>query len=275
MEKEDTPPIKRYDKAYVAMLDILGFKEFVTHANPETVISTFDKLTTIVANQLSHTMKFDDKGNMTLVQNEHQDFNYVIISDTILIWTENTDYNTFYTILYVVKNIMYHAFKLYIPLRGAIVVGSMALFDRREQTNKINVQASFVGKAIVEAYELSNSQDWSGCYVTDDCLKIGVEEYEKFKLENSSDIHFRDALQGVHESNMELLVKYPIPFKKGKVDGFALKWVEVGEAHPVYPDQVEETFAKDKNYQGETAVKLKITNTIDFVSTVIGKHAGI
>ena len=270
MEKQDTPPIKRYDKAYVAMLDILGFKEFVTHADPETVISTFDKLTTIVANRLSHTMKFDDKGNMTHVQNEHQDFNYVIISDTILIWTENTDYNTFYTILHVVKNIMYQAFKLYIPLRGAIVVGSMALFDRREQTNKINVQASFVGRAIVEAYELGNCQDWSGCYVTDECIQVGIEEYEKFKNENSDDTDFREAVEGVHESNMMSLIKCPIPFKTGVKEGIALQWVNIGEMHPVYAEQVEETFAKDKNYQGQPAVDLKIRNTIDFVKSIIG-----
>lgn len=268
MENQETPTIKRYEKAYVAMLDILGFKEFVTHADPETILSTFDKLTTIVTNRLTHTIKFDNKGNLTVVQNEHQDFNYVIISDTILIWSENIDYNSFYTILYVVKHIMYHAFKLHIPLRGAIVVGSMALFDRREQTNKINVQASFVGKAIVSAYELGNSQDWSGCYITDECVQEGIIEFEKFKNENSNDKNFIEAIENVHESNMQCIVKLPIPFKSGNQEGNALQWVEIGEADPINIEQIEETFAINKNYRGQSSVKIKIKNTEEFVKKI-------
>jgi len=255
-----------HKKVYLAFLDVLGFQELVKNSTTENLIRTFEQLTDIVASQLTY-MAVHKENSISFELRKEQDLNYVIISDSIILWTNDIVHGSFYTIVAAVQNIIYHAFKHYVPLRGAIVCNSLAIFDNRFDTSQKNIEASLIGQAIVEGYELSNSQDWCGCFIDKECLKTHSEEFANFKKHDRDYKISPEMYDGLERDYMmNSIVKTKVPFKSGYEDGSVIQWAKVGSNLPVYDYQVQETFEKDKGYKGQSTVKIKIQNTIEFVS---------
>jgi hypothetical protein len=94
------------------------------------------------------------------------------------------------------------AFDEGLPLRGALATGTYILKD--------NI---FIGKPIVDAYNLCQAQNWSGAALT----KNTGMEFENFIEKNRN----KKTLEGVDE----FLSMYPVPMKSGKpITLMCLRW---------------------------------------------------
>src|SRR4051812_5868502 len=100
----------------------------------------FSKISKIVSDEL--LWDFDKKK-----PSNEQDFNYLIVSDSIIIWTDKPTLKSFYNIILSLNLIFFNCFKISVPLRGALVYGPLALFNRKIQTGGIHVESSLIGKS--------------------------------------------------------------------------------------------------------------------------------
>ena len=257
--------IKFYPKSFVALIDILGFKSIIENSESEEYNMVFQNLTEIVSSQHTYTLTYPEKGKSEFKLNQHQEINYLIISDTIILWSDDTSYPSFYSIVKAVRNIIWKCFKTQynIALRGAIVMDSVTIFDNRKAVNKKAIDASIIGKAIIKAYELGNSLEWAGCYISPECFAENDSSFELFKGGSSDlmftvfdDLYFRQS--GI--------VKCNVPFKTGSKEGYAVNWI-----HPfnvgmnVEESNIKSTFAKYPCPDDQQEkLKQKIENTIAF-----------
>lgn len=248
------------------MLDLLGFQQLVENTTDKELSNMFEKLTEIVASSLNYTLKYEN-GEREFVVSGYQTINYLIITDTIVMWTNDSSYGHFHDLVTAVKLVFYHCFKQYLPIRGAIVCDSITFFDRQLPITKRYIEASVIGKAILKAYKLGNSQDWMGCYIHDDCITKNDQdltaEIQKGGSINNLPMKEFDAM-----NFRENIINTDIPFKEGVKKGHAIQWVKMGANIEAKPEQVLENFEYKKGYNGEESVKKKIENTVKFIEIV-------
>lgn len=140
---------------FIAMLDVLGFKQIV-HLNPlPSVVSVYQDLLNQVA-QSGRVPNFDfAKGQTTIYKTRT-----VVMSDTIMLWAED-DLDKVCTLVTSCAHLMAHSNSYNWPLRGAIAFGE-AVMDASE--------GIFVGQPIIDAYMAEQAQNWVGVAVHPNCF---------------------------------------------------------------------------------------------------------
>lgn len=160
------------------MIDILGFRDFVQSEDVDIAGTLLLDLKEAIENLDVHSIQF---------------------SDSILLYTEGTTGRDLRAIVTASVRLVGRFAALLIGLRAGIACG--------EFWHEGNV---FVGKAMIRAYELEQSQDWLG----------GVLDPAIF---GTADESTRDEIQAL--ANDGLLVPYPAPIKGGSVgDLLCLGW---------------------------------------------------
>lgn len=258
-------------KTYVAMLDILGFKEYINTAPNDEIYNTFNELTKIVEEQLDVSIKLGEGAK--IIQNElesEQHLNYLIISDTIILWTDKPNIVSLNKLLKAVQNIIYRAIGIKILLRGSIVFDDIFVFYNKRKTKTINVDASIVGTAIINAYKQSELQDWVGCTISDNVIinhEKRISLYKKQLKSKGIDIRTKSAFINRYKN---YYIPYDdIPMKNGIETGFVIQWINFPDAPTIISkSQIEISFNHYKKYNGQSAVKIKLLNTLEFVSHV-------
>ena len=153
-------PIPIY-KGPIAILDMLGFKEYISNYPIQTVINEYAHILT----STSFTAE---------VMNEEIEF--MVYSDTIAIRPLNTADGGFYNFIRALQLISHQYFyKIQIPeyntlpIRGAISYGEYAWYKGDISTQVLgrkSITANnlnfIVGQAIIDAHELENKQEWIG-----------------------------------------------------------------------------------------------------------------
>lgn len=118
--------------SYVALLDILGFREMCRTSKASDLL--------IVLKRLAYKPVLPD---VDLIQ----------FSDSILLYTQGIEIPKFYHLVGEASALIGEAADRGIGLRGAITMGEFAHdADRR----------AFAGKALVQAHDLEQAQDWIG-----------------------------------------------------------------------------------------------------------------
>lgn len=176
------------DAVYVALFDILGFSKLVEQNELDRVADAYSRAKEVFKNILSHINEVN-KG-FTDISVEYRSF-----SDTFLIYTSKTGEDAFLSLLAACDGLFIGGIENKLPLRGAIAQG------------EIIVQAGMeIGRPIVDAYRNEQRQEWSGCWISDQCLSgFDVSKY------------FAD----------KSLVQYEIPLKDGEGKKYvAFNWVK-------------------------------------------------
>lgn len=175
-----------YNK-FIAFFDVLGYRSFI---NNNEIIRVIEKMDDLIAGLQFSTHISQE--NVKLLE-------YIIFSDSVVFYTHDFSSTSFYRLIHVSKIFIYAALVLGLPVRGSV---SMGEFHVKENL--------FFGKALVEAYENGEDQNWSGAFINDRCLNYVAENYPQTlsKLENKG-----------------YLLKYDVPCKSGiKKDKFVINW---------------------------------------------------
>ena len=174
--------VKTYNKSYIAILDILGFKDLVNENAHQELLNIYKLFTTTINDCLA-----DFKSN--IIDNEHETkiitdltnvkINSVIISDSIIFWSDDNSTDSFFEMLITIRHALRFGIFHGIPMRGGFTVGEFSIIDEKLDTKSYNQNITFFGKGIVDAYNLEQSQDWAGCVIHEDCIKEYNQNLQK------------------------------------------------------------------------------------------------
>lgn len=244
-------------KTYIAFLDILGFKDLVTHNSQSDLHSIMSKLFTNIEQSIAlQREKKPEKGQN--YQSGIFDFtdskiNCLNISDSIIFWTINEAEDSFRDLVFIMKYFLNGAIEAGIPLRGAITYGDIDLINNSSNSPTFIKQQSLVGKGLLDAYNLEKYQNWSGCFIEESA----IEQYEK-----SATVKFNQLRIWGFVTN------YKIPFTNGSKKGWVINWPQgqfIGRSIPKMSEQkLRDAFVKHKKNATDYRVIEKINNTIEF-----------
>ena len=236
-----------FKKPYVAFLDILGFRSLVVNNKHDFLVELYKLL-------MNFQIEFYQKNY------NHKKIKIVSISDSIILWTDDSKEKTLIELVEAVKFLLLHSISIGIPLRGSIVKDNVTAIES-------NGNLSLVGLGLVRAYENENIQNWSGCMVENQIIKT-IENHHKVLLNNKT---------SYIQSLNSLLVKTEIPIKTKKEEktiiGYAINWADNTTFTEI---QLNESFSKFNKREKETqevkeSVEKKIENTLSFYKKFGGK----
>lgn len=249
-------------KTFFVYLDILGFKNIVFNNTEqrlqEIIVSFFAGFNNAIDN--SRTITFTnttDKttGTWKISLNE---LNFRLLSDSILIWAENENFNTFRNLLGATSQLITYGLQNGFPLRGAMTYGEIIVQKQNDTKNNFFSNESIYGKALVETYSLEGKMNWSGCIITSNAWKK-IHEIWNSTLTN-------DPNPNAYFSRYPYLVWYPIPFKDSPQAGIAINWnvdVVYDSAKKIDPYLVRNSFyTHGKEFQPDSS---KIDETLKFL----------
>jgi hypothetical protein len=133
---------------YVALLDVLGFRELVAaDRNNVRIIEYLG----IVENSL-----------------KIPGIESVVFSDSIVLTKHGRDPESLRVVCEACSRLMFNLISLNIPVRGAIACGDYV-------TSRIDNSTFVAGKPIVEAYDYESRQDWIGVILTASAIRAAQE----------------------------------------------------------------------------------------------------
>lgn len=259
--------IKDIDKTYVGIVDILGFKELAYCNDHNELIRIYGIFEESIKRSLTLF-------NGTIEENEyHSNFdltkvNSLMISDSVILWTNDLKYHNFFNLLVAFRAILSEAMRCGIPMRGAIVSGPISIRKEIISKSADTIKLTCFGKSIVDGYLLSERQNWSGGIIT----KVCIDDYENavndFKASqnkySSEQIDIALSLESLIRKL--LLRKYLVPLKDGEIkEEYVVNWVN--ELDPKMTEySIRKSFEKFNKKVNNWKVESLIRNTIDFTN---------
>lgn len=241
------------NEVFFAFLDILGFKDLVNNNSNKNLIDLYSKIIDgSVENALSKgQINIDEDGN-TNPNLDYASVNTLVISDSILLWTNHDHPWSFMDLILVVREILYNSMKAGIPLRGAIARGPLVTQQHDKSKGDILIHRyTVVGKALVEAYKKEAIQEWSGCLIDEECISSLMGSV------------INDTLNILLNKNV--IIKYKVPYKLGNIkEEYVLNWVSDKMSNKT----IRESFSKYNKSVNNWAVESKIKNTLEFLTHV-------
>lgn len=156
---------------YIAMMDILGFREMVSKKPLMKIVDAVDNLFTKIAD-VSIPWSLYSRGNPEIsdvgeVRSGITQFGKAHFSDTLVLWTCPIDKcddverrMEEHTFILAITNIMFHSFFIGLPLRVGVAFGEVYI-DEGNQT--------IVGQPVIDAYQVELSQEWVGGALHPNC----------------------------------------------------------------------------------------------------------
>lgn len=226
-------------ESFVLFLDILGFKDFILN-NDKKLIEHKLKVEFMDTINVGLSLMYRKEGKLTLTQNnglvdfEQSKFNIHIMFDSIVIWTNDTEKETFDDLCKFAANHLFCMFISGIPLRVGIAKGQVIVVEK--SLNGIK-QTSIVSSGVVKAYEVESIQN---------C--IGIDSQITF--EETNDVR-----------------KTTVPMKNGTKEMYVLdwsQWIMETIEDSLSLSFFEEKFAKYGKSIEDPRAKEKIQNTYEF-----------
>jgi hypothetical protein len=152
----------RQIESFVALFDILGFKDLVRKSEISKVATTYEKMKADFAKYAGMISRVSHSKVVTRC-----------FSDTFLLYTTEASDASFRALFMACQFLYLAALASRIYLRGAITCGGLTVSEDIE-----------IGPAIVEAYECEQQQDWMGCWITESCI-TAVSDMNRYLEEKS------------------------------------------------------------------------------------------
>ncbi|RYZ51272.1 MAG: hypothetical protein EOP49_12110 [Sphingobacteriales bacterium] len=235
-------------KTFVAFLDILGFKDLVDKNSGDDLIEIYQS-----------AFEFNYKASFLAMEEVKRPdsgaVHSLIISDSILVWSDNDGFNSFVEILMTVKFLVQSSIMVGMPLRGCLHYGELVeLESSKVSKSSLRNVPIMLGKGITAAYTAEGLQNWSGCIVSNEAIDRYLELFE------DGAISLKDLVE------LEVLIQYKVPMKKGQIrDLYAINWLLNKSIKPPTAKMIRESFKAYGKDISSWEVEEKIKNTIDFV----------
>ena len=142
MEEFSSRPL-RYTKRWFSYFDLLGFRNLVLKNRIEHVLPVYEDVLKVISR------KADPKKSKGL--------SYSWFSDTFILFTKGNSDKEFALIEQASRLFFQNLILKEIPVRGSLTVGDLYSLQKK------NI---FIGKALIDAYEYGEKQNWLGFVLT-------------------------------------------------------------------------------------------------------------
>ena len=237
--------MKRIEKGYIAQLDILGFKKLCeknSHVNLEEIYSSWVRdLKNELNSSKKELEKYVDKNQKLSKVQLHS----IIISDSIVLWTDDTSYSNFFNLIVTVRFMLLNGILSGIPLRGAISCGPISILQETVDAGfSLSIQ-TFVGKPISDSYELGNCISMSGCVIDENC----INEYRAISyggmLESKNFYRLQNAISIERLEQKHLVKTYPVKIKTAKGEEDTIKNMLTVNWVSAYKPKIDSSFVRN------------------------------
>lgn len=253
------------NKKLICYFDILGFKELVDNNSHEELLQIYNNhLPDMLKLALGYgKMQIKEIENKKIWSPDFQSFNLnsLIVSDSIILWSDELNINKIVDILAVCKEFIHNMIVIGLPVRAAITIGEFDKIENAFPSFMDNKQVSILGKGLVDAYLMEGNQEWAGGIVSNNVIKFLNEEFEKIPATDDEGFNL---LNYLIEKN--IIIKYPPPLKKSMDIDFCFNWaLSPDKDHCVDEKMIEGYFKSFKKQVDHASVQIKINNTIEFI----------
>jgi hypothetical protein len=195
---------------FVAFLDIMGYKQIVKNNTHEELkdIYFYDVSTFTAYNYLPQKVLRSGGKYKLLDEAKRINVKSLMVSDSVIVWTPDDSMQSFHDILFKVNYMLVESVLKGFPMRAGICVGPISLFV--EDDVNTYTQLILLGKPIVDAYEISDKQNWIGCVIDKKC----IEKYKEYEIQYSGD----NLVNLDYLINNKILLKYKVPKKTGSIE---------------------------------------------------------
>lgn len=242
------------NKRFIAICDILGFKNLMYTTPLNKIISDFLYLQHRTKQDTQIPIFHVDKNLGFKVINEQ--VGYVYFSDTILLWTETQIHMDVMNFFDVVGRILSLSISLELPLRIGIAYGDTYI---NPSTN------TYLGIPIINAYLTEQNQEWVGgaCHIS--CL-----EYSHFneilKIEPKLLVDYKIPVKSSFTLKSLLYFKYLKLKKNNFISNYAVAW------HTFDSALLDDTLLKLQNKSSKRSVIIKYKNALIFYKHFVKQH---
>lgn len=217
---------------YIAIFDVLGFKQLIEGADLDHVRTTLLKF-----EKLAHDLR-TWRG---IGSEEHLEIRW--FQDTVLVMTNDASPPALAYLIQYATALLAFAFSDGILLRGGICSGEV-----------FATPSAVIGKPIIAAYGMEQAQDWMGCWIEKECIAGAGEETRGWI------------------SRSGLVFPYPVPMKHGPVRSeFVLNWplvlVSLGSGIEVLETAWRRFLESSKSWD----VERKVQNMDAFLRFLVAK----
>lgn len=253
---------------FCCYLDVLGFKQ--------KLISKSDIEQTDIIKSLFSYVVFSIPGNLILPSGDNIDkheidlesinTNSILISDSIIVWTDNCEYQNVIEFIYRIQRLVRNCFVGGFPLRGTISYGSLFHNEKNISSKTYNHYDLIVGPALMNSYKTETNFEWMGCTLDNECFR----ELTKIIAQNNNSFNFE--ADNLFKEN--ILVKYIAPKKSGEVEElYTINWVDLIIQSLYIKSEIQNQFINNLNYEKLAwQDKRKIDNTNSYISYIIQEN---
>ena len=216
--------------AIIGVFDFLGFKRKMSAYNLLDIASQSIAISEIVKSCGESCNQFEVNGKISKISPE-----IIQISDTFIIYALERETQDIIQFLWNIHHILFYAILYKFPLRGALTTGEMLI-------SKDPIM--LFGPALLEAFELEKSQEWSGA-----CIGPSLKSY----IDGA----------GISEEIFPLVLPYKVPFKKNArpTSDLAINCVaDIGNL--ISPDVLSGKF---QPFEQGSPEETKVNNTVEFL----------
>ncbi len=220
----------RSKDALIGVFDFLGFKGKMSGHSLLDISSQFIAISDIVKSCGESCNRFEVDGKISKLTPE-----IIRMSDTIIVYALEREPQDVIQFLWSVHHMLFYAMLYKFPLRGALTTGEMLI-------SKDPIM--LFGPALLEAFELEKSQEWSGA-----CIGPSLKSYISGA--------------GISEEIFPLVLPYNVPFKKNaKLNSdLAINWV-ADFAHKILQNDLPNKF---QPFEQGSPEETKVNNTVEFL----------
>ena len=244
-------------EVYLAYFDYLGFKEFIENNDDEVLMRRMGHIFRDIEGALGQGKYQEPRNGVILSDLTNSKVNCLNISDTVLFWTNQCDYDSLTELIKVAYEFNWMQILYNFPIRGSIVKGKIRLVSgKHTNTNggSYSVQCLY-GKGLIKAHDKAEYQNWAGT-VIDESIITDLES-------NPNGIEFLS----------EYAIKYKVPYKidvdlKEEYVLKIVKGISNETALKNTKESITGVFALDNKSIESTSVQLKIENTLKFIDFI-------
>lgn len=288
---------KTHINGYFGFFDILGYKDLILKNDLETVVEVYNETLSDLAEK---SILIEGKHDYAKISDQHP-VRYFVFSDTIILYQDSSlsfptmeikghsllEVESLKIFMETVCYLLRLSFDRGIPIRGAISYGKYYATEN----------GCFLGKPIVDAYNMEKSQMWSGAVICEsvqdkmggirrhlmtelkkDRIKIPEEMSYLKKYSKPSDLGNRALIYAI----TPYLIHYKVPYSS-KLSGQAvnvafswddifLEWFGLSSIPALFPEDdesikeiVKAKFSAHNKSTDNDDVKTKIDNTSEFL----------
>lgn len=276
---------------FVVFLDVLGFRELVKKHELRDLVHAydvfFDTMFAAASRRLFRRAPVDGVGAMmeaverdfSTVMKEKRSptnqevrdlfrksygWNFFILSDSLVYYSNPLHSHEeqrvrFEEAVFLTRVAVSKFYKKRLPVRGGMAMGEL------HADSELGI---FCGRALVEAYDTSESQEWLGASLGPSCAPLAEEVIKDFdNVFANPPQDYSEQYRAVSTATAGIrpgwdILKYPVPFKSGVSITWAVNW-----ASECHPEGSAPSDHFDSVLTGNPKVDIKYRNTLEFINT--------